>query len=274
MFRISPRKALSPPLTSGAVFVLAALTVAPTYAQTDSAQSSPDRAHTEEVLRGLNRGRGFGQVAISPDGSKLRWSEGGRGEWEIRVASPTDLTKSERVTAATKPDQHCREGEIAWEPDSKGLAFFSDCADPSEHQVDLYLSKLDGNPAKKITALKGLPNAPAFSPDGSKIAFLYVEGATRPAGALAAMKPPSGVIGEDGVEIQRIAVASLDVASPEAPEQISPSDLHVYEFDWKPDSRGLAYIAANPPGENNWWVAKLYTQNLEGSPKPILAPAQ
>ena len=24
--------------------------------------------------------------------------------------------------------------------------------------------------------------------------------------------------------------------------------------------QGLAYIAADPPGENNWWVAKLYTQ--------------
>ena len=40
------------------------------------------------------------------------------------------------------------------------------------------------------------------------MAFLYVEGATRPAGALAAMKPPSGVIGEDGIEIQRVAVAA------------------------------------------------------------------
>ena len=97
-------------------------------------------------------------------------------------------------------DQHCREGEFAWAPDSKSLAFFSDCANSADHQVDLYLSRLDGTPAKRLTNLKGLPQAPAFSPDGSKIAFLYVEGATRPAGALAAMKPPSGVIGEDGVE--------------------------------------------------------------------------
>ncbi len=28
----------------------------------------------------------------------------------------------------------------------------------------------------------------------------------------------------------------------------------------RPDSKGLAYVAADPPGENNWWVAKLYTQ--------------
>ena len=74
------------------------------------------------------------------------------------------------------------------------------------------------------------------------------------------MKPPSGVIGEDGVEIQRVAVAQVDVETAEAPTQVTPANLHVYEFDWAPDSKGLAYVAADPPGENNWWVAKLYTQ--------------
>ncbi len=72
------------------------------------------------------------------------------------------------------------------------------------------------------------------------------------------MKPPSGVIGEDGVEVQRVAVARTD-ADAAAPTQVTPADLHVYEFDWAPDSKGLAYVAADPPGENNWWVAKLYT---------------
>ena len=54
----------------------------------------------------------------------------------------------------------------------------------------------------------------------------------------------------------------------------TPANLHVYEFDWRPDSKGLAYVAADPPGENNWWVAKLYTQALDGEPKAILAPAE
>jgi dipeptidyl aminopeptidase/acylaminoacyl peptidase len=273
MSRIPLRKVLSATLAYGAVLVLSALTVAPLYAQDNPAPVAPDRAHVEEVLRGLNRGRGFGQVAISPDGSKLAWIEGGRGGSEIRVASPSDLTKSERVTAATNPDQHCREGEFVWAPDSKSFAFFSDCANSADHQVDLYLSRLDGAPSKRLTALKGLPQAPAFSPDGSKIAFLYVEGATRPAGALAAMKPPSGVIGEDGVEVQRVAMTRAD-AEAAPPSEVTPSNLHVYEFNWAPDSKSMAYVAANPPGENNWWVAKLYTQALDSQPKPILAPAE
>jgi dipeptidyl aminopeptidase/acylaminoacyl peptidase len=273
MSLVSLRKTLQAMLPFVSCFALAVLTAAPINAQSNPAQGPPDRSHIEEVLRGMNRGRNFGQVAISPDGSKLAWIEGGRGGSEIRVGSPSDLSKSERVTAATSPDQHCREGEFAWAPDSKSFAFFSDCANSADHQVDLYLSRLDGSPAKKLSALKGLPNAPAFSPDGSKIAFLYVEGATRPAGALAAMKPPAGVIGEDGVEVQRVAVARAD-GDAAAPTEVTPANLHAYEFNWAPDSNGVAYIAADPPGENNWWVAKLYTQTLDGQPRPILAPAE
>jgi len=215
----------------------------------------------------------MGQVAVSPDGKRLAWVQFGKDGLEIRVATLDDLTKSERVTAAAKPDQHCREGQIVWSPDSKALAFFSDCAKPGD-QADLYLSTLGGNAVRRLTELKGYVEAPAFSPDGQSVAFLYVEGATRAAGALAAMKPPSGVIGEDGVEIQRVAVARADAAKPVAPSFATPANLHVYEFDWRPDSKGLAYVAADPPGENNWWVAKLYAQELGGAPKPVLAPAE
>src|SRR5271157_925056 len=248
-------------------------------AQEINAAQPPERAHIEDVLKGLSRGRFFGQVAVSPDGKRLAWIQGSGDGAEIRVAPLDDLAKGERITAAAKPEQHCREGEIAWAPDARALAFFSDCGKPGE-QADLYLSRLDGNPPRRLTELKGMVEAPAFSPDGTKVAFLYVEGATRPAGALAAMKPPSGVIGEDGVEIQRVAVAAVDWAKPAAPAQVTPANLHVYEFDWSPDSKSLAYVAADPPGENNWWVAKLYTQEWDGtglgtgSGKAILAPAE
>ena len=264
-------------LVLGAVFPLSSAQAAP--AAQAQASASPDRAHIDDVLKGLSRGRSFGEVAISPDGKRLAWIERMKEGAEIRVAPLLSLDKSEQVTAATKPGQHCREGQIVWEPDSKALAFFSDCAQPE--QPDLYLSLLDGNPARRVTELKGYVEAPAFSPDGKSVAFLYVEGATRPAGALAAMKPPWGVIGEEDAEIERVAVAEVEWSKPEAPVMASPDNLHVYEFDWRPDSRGLAYVAADPPGENNWWVAKLYTQALEGNrwisvwraPKDILAPA-
>src|SRR5580658_7035524 len=222
-------------------------------AQDASAAQTQGRAHIDEVMKGLNRGRSVGQVAVSPDGKSLAWLQPGREGAEIRVAPLDDLTKSTRVTAAAKPEQHCREGQIVWSPDSKSLAFFSDCAKPNE-QADLYLAPVDGSAAHRLTELKGYANSPAFSPDGNNIAFLYVEGATRSAGALAAMKPPSGVIGEDGVEIQRVAGVTIprdwdskDSATngSETPsgsrsiknlislfDFLTPANLHAYEFDW------------------------------------------
>ena len=234
--------------------------------------ATPDHAQIESVLASLNRGRGVNQVAISPDGKRLAWIEGQSGGGVIQVAPTDDWKKSKRVAAVERPDESCRENEIVWAPDSKSLAFFSDCASPGG-QADLYLSRLDGSPARRLTTLKGYEQDPAFSPDGTKIGFLYVEGATRPAGALAAMKPPAGVIGEDGVEIQRVATVPVATTVPAEPTEVTPANLHVYEFDWAPDGNGLGYVAAAPPGENNWWVAKLYTQALGAEPKAILSPA-
>jgi len=274
MFFPSFLKSRSVGSMAGVALVLGTVFSLPSaQAQDSHAAPEPDRARIEEVLKGLNRGHSFSQVAVAPDGKHLAWIQNAKDGAEIRVAPLDDLAKSERVTAAAKPEQHCHEDEIAWSPDARTLAFFSDCAKLGE-QTDLYAAQPGGSPARRLTELKGYVDAPAFSPDGSRVAFLYVEGATRPSGALAAVKPPSGVIGEDGVEIERVAVARVKASKPETPEWATPSDLHVYEFDWRPDSKGLAYIAANPPGENNWWVAKLYTQELGGLPKAILAPAE
>jgi len=231
--------------------------------------SPADRAHIEEVLRGLNRGHMVGQVAVSPDGKQLAWIQGGFGGGQIFVAPIGDLKSPQQVTAAADPKQKCRESSLTWEPDSKALAFLASCGGD---QDNLYLSHLDGKAAQQLSAMKGYVHEAAFAPDGSKIAFLYVEGATRPAGALAAMKPWAGVIGHDNIEVQRVAYVSATAATPAQPTFATPANLHAYEFNWAPDSKGFAYVAADPPGENNWWVAKLYTQTLGGDAKAILAP--
>jgi dipeptidyl aminopeptidase/acylaminoacyl peptidase len=228
----------------------------------------------DQVLRGIDRGRFIGQVAISPDGKRLAWIQGARGGAEIRLASLDELGKSVRVTAAGSPDQHCRENEIAWSPDSAALAFLSDC-ESNSGQMNVYLAPADGGAAHELSELKGEVDSLAFSPDGRAIAFLYVEDATRPTGALAAMNSPSGVIGEDGVEIQRVAMVQAQRdpdAEPGDVAFITPAKLHAYEFSWSADSKSIVYTAAEPPGENNWWIAKLYTQKIDGQPKAVLNP--
>ncbi len=263
------------------IFPFAAVVFGGAFALAAAAQDASTAASTarlEAVLQGFNHGQLIEQVAISPDGKRLAWIEDG----EISVAPLDNLDKRRQVTASgasgsDTADARCTEQDLAWSPDSTALAFFSSCArasDGIESQENLFLTHLDGNPAARLTDLHGYVHSPVFAPDGRYIAFLYVEGATRAAGALAAMKRPSGVIGQEGIEIQRIAVVQAGVAAPMEPALVSPANLHVYEFDWSPDAKSLAYIAADPPGENNWWVAKLYTQPVGGTAMSILAPAE
>ncbi len=269
--------------------VVLALALAPVSAAAAVAQQAPtlssaDQQRIEEIMANLGRGRFIGQVAISPDGKRLAWVEAGpQGGREIRVAPLANLDAANPgsalgdgapVTAATAPGQACDEGMMAWSPDSSELAFFSDCAAPGD-QSDLYVTRLGPSPkTRRLTVLHGDVDAPAFSPDGRKIAFLYVKGATRAAGALAAQNLPSGVIGEDHIDVERVAMVDADAAAAAEPAFATPANLYAYEFDWSPDSKSLAYVAADPPGENNWWVAKLYTQELGGAPQAILAPTE
>ena len=234
------------------------------------AQDAPGPSHDriEQVLSGLNRAHYLGQVAVSPDGKRLAWIQGVRGSSEIHLAPLDNLSTHVRITAAATADQHCREGAFAWSPDSAELAFLSDCGE-SGGRMQIYLASADGSSAHRISELRGDVGAPAFSPDGKRIGFLYVEGASRAVGALAAQDLPSGVIGETKSDIQRLAILPADAKQSSPPTFATPANLHVYEFDWSPDSRSLAYIAADPPGENNWWVARLYTQTIGArSPAP------
>ncbi len=55
----------------------------------------------------------------------------------------------------------------------------------------------------------------------------------------------------------------VDVASGNI-RQLSPPDMYVYEYDWAPDGKSFAAIAAHGAGDPNWWVAQLYALNLTG----------
>ena len=243
-----------------AVFFIGLL--APLFALAQSAPAQPTSAQPtstqlDRVLSSQARAHTVAQVAVSPDGKRVAWLDAG----QIHIAPLDNLNQSQQITAA---GQSCASTQFVWSPTSASIAFLSDCEDPSDqsNQPNLFLSHLDGSPALRLTDLHGYVEAPEFSPDGKSIAFLYVEGATRPSGALAAEPLPSGVIGEDHIEIQRVAAVSSTASQPASPAFITPPNLHVFEFDWSPDSKSLAYVAADPPGENNWWVAKLYTQSI------------
>ncbi len=263
---------------------LSSSVIAQTTASSDA--NAAQKQVIASLLDTLGRTRSPRQAEISPDGGTVAWVAA-MGKSGSRVhLTPLGGMAAEQMISVPNADpqaaRKCSESDPAWSPDSKQIAFLSDCATPGQSQV--FLANVDpsqpytrgGPPTRQLTMLKGFVHSLSWSPDGKQIGFLFVENATRPAGALAAMKPAIGVISADTMaEIQRVAV--LDVAgnnTGNAPlSQVTPANLHVYEFSWSPNSKNLAYVAAAPPGEDNWWVAQLYTQAVaNGTPHSILKP--
>jgi dipeptidyl aminopeptidase/acylaminoacyl peptidase len=248
--------------TAFSLALAAALLPVPSRGQTQvdwAPMPNPDPRLAAMRQSGGARLRAPGQLAIAPDGSTLAWTLGGRGGGSLNL---TDLTnpnpaKDKIVTVAGATSTDCSNVSPVWSPDSQTLAFTSTCTSkddkPGQPQIFLY-SRATGE-AKQLTHVTGIFQQVAWAPDGKSLAFLFVENATRNAGALAAMKPWSGVIGEDGVEVQRVAAVDLSGGSL---RYMTPSNVHTFEFDWAPDSHSIVFIAAPTPGENNWWVAKLY----------------
>jgi dipeptidyl aminopeptidase/acylaminoacyl peptidase len=247
---------------------------AATYAETD-VSSHANNERIGSLIETLGKTKNPGSVAISPDGATVAWSVRSHGVSQIHLTEVADPNPAkDRIVGTGSGSSDCDSSGPKWSADGEWLAFVSDCTAKAEktEQEQIFLWSKKTGQSKVLTHVVGGIDDLAWSPDGKAIGFLFVENATRSAGALAAMKPWSGVIGEDGVEIQRVGVVQVADGSF---EQVTPATLHVYEFGWSPDSKHLAFVAANPPGENTWWVAHLYTEEIaSGKPTSILDTMQ
>ncbi len=243
------------PLLAAACFALFPFALTAQTPAKPSLAAAPDTANPNQQF---TRTAQPGGVALSPDGTTVAWVL--RGHDGIHLTEVSNPVNDKLITI--EGASHCSVNDPIWSPDGTALAFLSDCtgdkSKPDQDQIFLW-SKASGE-VKQLTHLTGEMQQPAWSPDGKSIALLFVENATRRAGALDAMPPWNGVIGEDGVEIQR--VYAVDATSGVG-GFITPARLHIYEFDLTAPSASIptgkiAFVAATPPGENNWWVAKLY----------------
>ncbi len=219
----------------------------------------------DTVIDALYAAHTFEQVSISPDGKKIAWVEtligkdgAPDGNTAIYLADRDASAPPKRITAAASPVPRA-EGSVAWSPDGTQIAFLSDAAKPG--QLQLYVLSIAGGPVKKLTNVKGLLASPGWSPDRKSIAVLYTENATRAAGPLVAETPETGEI-KDAFFEQRLALVDVSTGGF---RQISPADMYVYEYDWSPDSARFALIAAHGNGDNNWYIAQLYT--LDAGPR-------
>jgi dipeptidyl aminopeptidase/acylaminoacyl peptidase len=225
-------------------------------------------AQTMHLTEQLGKTVLYGDIAISPDGKNLAW-----------VQSTAATTSKQTYVHAVAGDAAALvkidnagdrvDADPAWSPDSKTLAFFSNAGEKNADQKQLWTATADGASAKKLTQLAGYAARPHWSHDGKRVAFLYIEGAGG-GGPLLAAPTSTGVI-DKAIHNQRIAV--VDLAAGEL-RQVSPGDLHVYDFDWSPDDKMFVATAAPGPGDNNWWIAQIYKIDIDkGTATSIYKPS-
>jgi dipeptidyl aminopeptidase/acylaminoacyl peptidase len=213
----------------------------------------------------------FRDVAISPDGGKVAWIDSAPNKIEGELPSRSIYVKDLRDAGAGAKrvgDPSSMAQGLAWSEDGR-LAFLSDA--DSHGQMQLYVAEKPGRgKPRKIGEFRGYVELPRWSPDGKSIAVLEIEGSSRVPGPTEATATATGVIGSEAVE-KRLAIVNLATG---AARTISPADMYVYEFDWAPSGKELAYLAAPGEGDDNWYVAELYAIDAEsGAVRHIFKPA-
>ncbi len=225
-------------------------------------QARAAKSPVDNVSETLFRRKSFEQVSISPNGRQVAWVEKAPGAGRTVYVSAARIGAVPRSIGPGSSDD-----SLAWSPDSKWLAFISEQTRTGQQ---LYIMNASGGVSRKITNIKGILAAPRWSPDGKTIAVLLTENARRAAGPLVAESAQTGVI-QEAVTEQRLAL--IDVATGKL-RQISPADVYVYEYDWSPDSKRLVATAAHGNGDDNWYVAQIYTIAVTGGEmKSVYTPS-
>jgi acylaminoacyl-peptidase len=213
------------------------------------------------------------RAALSPDARRVAWSVAGSpggGVHSIYVASVQQPNKAMRVTAS-QGSGSCNESEPTWSRNGNYLAFLSDCASPGQAQLFVQDVNEDLPQPRQLTRLAGFLSHPQWSPDGEDIALLFVERASRAPSPMAAENRTVGVIDDlRNADVQRLMVANVHTG---VTRQVTPASLYVFEYDWSPDAQSFAFIASPPPGDDNWYIAQLYTEPRTGpNPRSVYKP--
>lgn len=173
--------------------------------------------------------RSFGSETPSPDGRWLLYTittpdwKTAKSQSDIHVVSLREGVSSSRQMTFTKEYD---DTSPQWSRDGQFFAFLSNRDAPSnaQRQNQLYILRLDGGDARKITDAKGGVRDYVFSKDGRWL--VYRAGAS------------------DEEQLYRLSVAAI-AAGTAAPEQLTRQPAGVGRWQIAPDSRRIYFIAAD-----------------------------
>lgn len=144
-----------------------------------------------------------------------------------KVENVEDIMASEPYECPMRPFGGVE--AFAWSPDSKSLVYSSRKKTGLEYAVstnsDLYLYSLEDKSTRNLTeGMMGYDTNPAFSPDGTKLAWLSME--------------------HDGYESDKNRIFIMDMATSEKTDLTSDWDYTASEIAWNTDGKTIYFIAA------------------------------
>ncbi len=142
------------------------------------------------------------------------------------VSNIVDIMADEPFESPMKPWGGIE--SFAWSPDGKQLVYVSRKKTGMEYALstnsDLYLYDLSSKSTKKLTeGMMGYDTNPAFSPDGSHIAWLSME--------------------HDGYESDKNRIFIMNMATGEKTDLTTDWDYTADAIAWNPDGKSIYFIA-------------------------------
>ncbi|MCM1448833.1 MAG: S9 family peptidase [Clostridiales bacterium] len=173
-------------------------------------------------------------------------------KWDGKqVSDVKDIMADEPYESPMKPFGGIE--SFSWAPDSKSLVYVSRKKTGLEYAVstdsNLYLYQLaDGSTRCLTEGMMGYDTNPAFSPDGSRLAWLSME--------------------HDGYESDKNRIFTLDMASGEKIDLTADWDYTADAMAWRPDGKAIYFIAAKDG------VTPIFSIDVESRQVSVVAEGQ